>query len=155
MMDVFTPKKRSIVMSRIRGQDNRSTERRFAAMLSARGIAGWTRRAPDVMGRPDIYFPRFRIALFLDGCFWHACPRCFTMPATNRAFWSRKIDMNIRRDRLVTQRLRRSGVQVFRLWEHEIEESTNHLFQTLDIVMNRERQSKLFTVTARRRQRSL
>lgn len=135
-MDVFSPRKRSLVMARIRGGDNRSTERRLAAMLRARGIAGWTLRAPDVVGRPDVYFTEARIAIFVDGCFWHACPRCFTMPRHNRAFWARKIRANLRRDRFVRRALRRAGVRVLRLWEHDVERYSSRVQRLLSLLLS-------------------
>jgi len=126
-VDVFSKSKRSDVMSRIRGRDNRSTERKLAALLRAHGVAGWKLRTPDVIGRPDVYFPDWRIAVFIDGCFWHGCPRCFTMPAQNRPFWKSKIARNVERDRLVTTSLRKAGVMVLRLWEHDLERRTRRL----------------------------
>jgi DNA mismatch endonuclease, patch repair protein len=129
--DVFSKPKRSEVMSRIRGRDNRSTERRLAALLRAYGVAGWRLRAPDVIGRPDVYFPVSRVAVFIDGCFWHGCPRCFIMPHQNRPFWKNKIAGNIKRDRLVTISLRKTGVVVLRLWEHDLERRTKRLNSAL------------------------
>ncbi len=126
-MDVFSKAKRSEVMSRIRGADTKSTERRLAALLRAHGVAGWRLRDPNVLGRPDIYFSKARIAVFVDGCFWHGCRRCFTMPAQNRPFWKSKIAGNIQRDRLVNRRLKRAGTLVIRLWEHELERETPRL----------------------------
>src|SRR5215510_5296891 len=131
MPDVFSKSKRSQVMSRIRGGDNRSTERALAALLRAHHISGWTLRARGVLGRPDIYFPTQRLAIFVDGCFWHGCRRCFIMPAQNRAFWREKIGRNIARDRTVTRSLQRSGAMVLRLWEHDIERRTPKLFAVL------------------------
>lgn len=119
-------------MSRIRGSDNRSTERALAALLRAHRIGGWKLRSPTVMGRPDIYFPERRVAVFVDGCFWHGCHRCFIMPVQNRQFWSAKIARNVRRDRTVTANLKRSGVTVLRLWEHDIEHRTARLIATLE-----------------------
>jgi DNA mismatch endonuclease (patch repair protein) len=130
-VDVFSKAKRSEVMSRIRGSDNRSTERKLAALLRAHGVAGWRLRSPEVIGRPDVYFPESRIAVFIDGCFWHGCPRCFIMPVQNRPFWKGKIARNVKRDRLVTASLRKSGVVVLRLWEHDLERRTRRLSATL------------------------
>jgi len=126
-MDVFSRKKRSEVMSRIRGRGNRSTERRMAAILRANRISGWKLHASDVPGRPDIFFPDLRTAVFLDGCFWHACKRCFTKPVHNSSFWQKKILGNVRRDRKVTRALKRQGVRVIRIWEHDLEKRTDTL----------------------------
>jgi len=70
--------------------------------------------------RPDFVFPKLRIAVFVDGCFWHGCPLHATQPKQNAEFWSRKIAANQTRDRLVTRQLRARGWRVLRLWEHEL-----------------------------------
>src|SRR5688500_1907499 len=84
MPDVFTPAKRSHVMSRIRGRGNKDTELALAALLRRNGIAGWRRHQP-VFGKPDFVFPKLRLAIFVDGCFWHCCPGHSNLPVNNRA----------------------------------------------------------------------
>jgi DNA mismatch endonuclease (patch repair protein) len=74
-----------------------------------------------LIGRPDFVIPRARVAVFIDGCFWHGCPDHFTMPVTRRAFWKRKIENNRARDAMVAETLRAEGWRVVRVWEHEIE----------------------------------
>lgn len=71
------------------------------------------------MVRPDIAFTRYRVAVFVDGCFWHCCPYHRQTPATNRAFWVAKLADNVARDRLQTQVLSQAGWLVVRVWEHE------------------------------------
>jgi DNA mismatch endonuclease, patch repair protein len=131
-MDVFTPAKRSDVMSRIRSRGNRSTDRKLAAMLRARKISGWKMHTSTVMGCPDFYFPFHRIAVFVDGCFWHACKKCFQMPASNRIFWATKIFKNTKRDREVTRALKRAEVRVLRIWEHDLEKKTHRVRRLID-----------------------
>ncbi len=133
-MDVFSKSKRSEVMSRIRGRGNRSTERAMAALLRTQRITGWRRHPTRVFGRPDFYFPRLRAAVFLDGCFWHACRCCFKMPARNRLFWEEKIRRNRSRDRLVDRTLNASGIRVLRLWEHDLERRTPRLSYLLSVL---------------------
>jgi|SRR5208282_2483183 len=118
MADVFTKAKRSEVMSRIRGGGNKDTELALAKLLRRHGITGWRRNQP-VFGKPDFVFPKFKLALFVDGCFWHGCPKHATKPKNNRVFWRRKLSANKARDRLVTRALRRAGWRVLRIWEHE------------------------------------
>jgi DNA mismatch endonuclease, patch repair protein len=117
--DVFTVEQRSAVMARIRSRGNRATELRFIALLKSAGITGWRRNWP-LFGRPDFVFPRARVAVFLDGCFWHACPRHYNAPAQNAEFWQRKRDANRRRDHLVTRTLKSRGWRVVRIWEHAL-----------------------------------
>jgi DNA mismatch endonuclease, patch repair protein len=133
-MDVFSKRKRSEVMARIRGRGNKSTEHRMAALLRAYHIAGWKLHPPDVFGCPDIYFPYLRIAIFLDGCFWHACKKCFKMPAQNRPFWEEKFHKNLRRDRLVNRTLKKDGIKVVRLWEHDIEKNTSRVADVIEML---------------------
>ena len=78
-------------------------------------------------GRPDFVFPRQRLAVFVDGCFWHGCPKHSNMPANNRAFWMKKLTGNQTRDRLVTRTLRKNGWRVLRIWEHELKKPARAL----------------------------
>ena len=116
MPDVFTKAKRSEVMSRIRGRGNKETELALAKLLRASSIKGWRRHQP-IFGKPDFIFQKARLAVFVDGCFWHGCPKHATKPKNNRSFWRRKLSANKTRDRLVTQTLRRTGWRVIRIWE--------------------------------------
>jgi DNA mismatch endonuclease (patch repair protein) len=119
MVDVFTQRKRSEVMSRIRSRDNRDTELLLASLLRRNGIWGWRRHA-EIKGRPDFSFRRTKVAVFVDGCFWHCCPKCGNMPANNREFWRVKLGKNKARDKLVNTTLRAQGWSVLRVWEHEL-----------------------------------
>jgi DNA mismatch endonuclease (patch repair protein) len=117
--DIFTPAKRSAVMSAVRGKGNKSTELRLVEIFRAQKITGWRRHA-KVFGSPDIVFPKLKLAVFVDGCFWHGCPEHGTLPATNREFWETKITRNRERDREVNRELKKRGWRVLRLWEHEL-----------------------------------
>ena len=166
MADVFTKRKRSEVMARIRGRGNKDTELALARLFRRHGITGW-RRHVEVRGekvevrrkagrtshlagprgqrsvmsrrrvatlhasrsaqranptkpfrvRPDFVFLQSRAAVFVDGCFWHGCPRHATKPKNNAAFWRKKLAGNKRRDTLVTRTLRKAGWRVVLLWE--------------------------------------
>lgn len=106
-------------MSRIRDAGNKGTELRLIEVFRAHGITGW-RRGSKLPGRPDFVFPLLRAAVFVDGCFWHGCPRHATQPKTNAAFWRDKIATNKARDRRVNRALRGRGWSVIRIWEHEL-----------------------------------
>ena len=116
MADVFTKAKRSAVMALIRSRGNKATELRMIALFREHGIAGWRRNA-RVFGKPDFVFRVAKVAVFVDGCFWHGCPRHGTMPRNNRAFWKAKFARNAARDRDVTRTLRKAGWRVLRVWE--------------------------------------
>ena len=119
MTDVFSVRKRSDIMSRVRGEGNRATEMAMVALFGRHGITGWRRHTP-VFGKPDFVFPRHRLAIFVDGCFWHSCPRHRNPPTSNVAFWEEKLARNRTRDRLVTRKLRQHGWLVMRIWQHEL-----------------------------------
>jgi DNA mismatch endonuclease, patch repair protein len=106
-------------MSRIRSQGNAATELRFIRLLKDFGITGWRRRY-RLIGKPDFVFLKFRLAVFVDGCFWHGCSRCYNEPKSNRAFWRRKIVANRKRAVSVKRELRKSRWRVFRIWQHEL-----------------------------------
>jgi DNA mismatch endonuclease (patch repair protein) len=89
------------------------------------------RSVPTFRVKPDFVFLKSRTAIFVDGCFWHGCPKHATKPANNRAFWRRKLTGNKTRDRVVNRALRRAGWKVVRIWECELQKakkrSTPHL----------------------------
>jgi DNA mismatch endonuclease (patch repair protein) len=127
MPDVFTKEKRSQVMSRIRGSGNKQTEVALARIFRSNGINGW-RRNQSIFGKPDFVFRKARVAVFVDGCFWHGCPQHGTMPKANRQFWQKKLSSNKNRDQLVNQTLRDAGWKVVRIWEHELAQKNRPRF---------------------------
>jgi len=119
MADVFTKSKRSEVMSRIRGRGNKDTELALIKLFRQHGITGW-RRHLKVFGKPDFAFKEKRLAVFVDGCFWHGCRRHCKVPVGNHAFWEKKLSANRERDRRVNRVLRKEGWRVVRIWEHSL-----------------------------------
>jgi len=106
-------------MSCIRGHGNKDTELALIRLFRLQGITGWRRHRP-LLGKPDFVFPKLRLAVFVDGCFWHGCPLHSTKPKNNAAFWDKKLAANKVRDRNVTGILRKEGWRVLRIWEHEL-----------------------------------
>src|SRR5881394_1968482 len=86
------------------------------ALFRAQGITGWRLNA-RVFGKPDFVFRRGRVAVFVDGCFWHGCPRHATKPANRAEWWAAKLARKAQRDRDVTRTLRKAGWTVLRIWE--------------------------------------
>lgn len=123
MADVFSKQKRSLIMAAVKSKGNKATELKFASILRRNKICGWRRNLP-VMGNPDFVFPKFRIAVFVDGCFWHGCPKHLRRPKANDSYWRRKILRNQNRDRQVNRLLRRAGWRVLRVWEHELRDES-------------------------------
>jgi DNA mismatch endonuclease, patch repair protein len=133
MADVFSPLQRSRIMAKVRSSGNQSTELRLIQIFKAFKIHGWRRRAP-IFGSPDFVFPRERLAVFVDGCFWHCCHLHGSLPASNRNFWKRKLARNRERDRLVTRELKKKGWIVLRIWQHELkmpDEIAHKVWQSL------------------------
>ena len=114
--DTLTADERSERMSRVRGRGNLSTELRMIALMRAAGITGW-RRGASLPGKPDFIFRAAKVAVFVDGCFWHGCPHYGRTPKTRVAFWAAKLARNAQRDRTVSRALRASGWTVLRVWE--------------------------------------
>jgi len=118
-MDVFSRQKRSEIMSRVKSRGNAATEQRLIRFFKQYGVTGWRRRH-SLFGQPDFVFPKLRVAVFVDGCFWHSCPQHCTWPTSNRLFWLAKLARNRARDRLVNRTLRNAGWRVLRIWQHEL-----------------------------------
>lgn len=114
-----TTPERSALMSKVKGSGNRSTEMAMVALLRSYGLSGWRRHLP-LPGKPDFVFRARKVVVFVDGCFWHGCARCYTKPRSNIDFWEAKVAANIRRDRRVARELRRDGWCVIRVWEHSL-----------------------------------
>ncbi len=117
MSDVLTSKQRSYCMSQIKGS-NTKPENRLRKALWSRGLR--YRIKNKLPGKPDVVLPRFKIAVFVDGCFWHKCPEHFKSPKTNKDFWQKKIAENVERDKVNNKKLESIGWTVFRFWEHDI-----------------------------------
>ncbi|MEW8692905.1 MAG: very short patch repair endonuclease [Candidatus Thiodiazotropha endolucinida] len=116
-MDILNPDQRSRCMSRIRGK-NTKPELKLRKALWAVGLR--YRLKNQLPGRPDIVFPGKKVAIFIDGCFWHRCPEHFKAPVQNAEFWAKKIERNVERDREVEQQLIAIGWHILRFWEHDI-----------------------------------
>lgn len=116
MADTLSIAERSNRMSRVRGACNESTELCLLRLLRAARIRGW-RRGVALVGKPDFVFRRERVIVFVDGCFWHGCPRHARIPKSRLAFWVPKLARNKARDRVVNRALREAGWRVLRVWE--------------------------------------
>lgn len=119
MTDWLSREQRSRNMASIRSKGNATTEIAFVRLLRAAKISGWRRHA-DLPGKPDFVFPASRIAIFIDGCFWHGCAKCYRLPEDNRRYWRAKVRSNRSRDLLRNRQLRTLGWRVMRIWEHSL-----------------------------------
>ena len=121
MTDVLTSAQRRHCMSRIRRRDT-TPEVRLRKALWALGLR--YRLGSKLPGKPDLVFAANRVALFVDGCFWHLCPEHAVRPKSNQHFWQQKLEANVERDRRNDCELRSLGWRVIRIWEHEIKSDT-------------------------------
>ena len=122
MADVLTATQRSYNMSKIRS-DKTGPELQFRNLLISSGFRDFEMQPSEIFGKPDFYFPDIKVAIFVDGCFWHGCTECYKEPKTNAKFWKTKIKKNIERDGLVNKRLKEAGIKVIRIKEHKIKNS--------------------------------
>lgn len=118
MVDVHSSKQRSYNMSRIRSRDT-GPEIKLRKLLFSEGLRGY-RISAKLPGKPDIVFRKYKLAVFIDGCFWHKCPKCFISPETRKKFWHDKIKSNVERDNKINRILEKDGWTVVRFWEHDV-----------------------------------
>jgi len=135
MADSFSKQKRSEIMSKIRSK-NTKLEVDFRKRIWRKGLR--YRLHYSVSGKPDLVFPSKKIAVFIDSCFWHKCPKHFRQPKTNLDYWVPKINRNVERDRETTKRLKREGWEVLRFWEHEIKRNRDKCVETVGKTWTRE-----------------
>jgi DNA mismatch endonuclease (patch repair protein) len=108
--------------------------------LHRRGLRYFVHRQPlpGLRRTADLVFPRARVAVFVDGCFWHGCPEHHTVAKTNAGFWAEKVERNRKRDRETDTRLRNAGWTVVRLWEHTgVREASDRVSEVLQILRTR------------------
>ncbi|MGH9556798.1 MAG: very short patch repair endonuclease [Terriglobales bacterium] len=120
-MDTVDRATRSRYMAAVKSRGNESTEKKMVRLLKRHGLLGWRRHYP-LAGTPDFCWPRQRLALFVDGCFWHGCPRCYKTPRSNVRYWKAKVAGNRNRDHRIDSLLRSSGWAVARVWECRLQD---------------------------------
>lgn len=128
MTDVFDRGKRSEIMRAVKSSKNKSTEEKLIAYFKENGVTGW-RRNYKVFGKPDFVFPKLRIAIFTDGCFWHGHNCRNTRPEQNKEYWRRKIARNMARDADVISHLEILRWNVIRIWECELTKKNRALLK--------------------------
>ena len=117
MADKVSPEVRSRIMSHIRGKD---TKPEIAVRRTVWGMGiRYRLHSRAVPGTPDLSNRSRRLAVFVDGCFWHGCPRCYREPQTNTVFWREKVERNRKRRRVVRKDLKMQGFRVAEIWEHD------------------------------------
>lgn len=118
-MDTFSKEVRSQIMRAVKSRGNKSTELALIGLFKKHSIIGW-RRKSKVFGNPDFFFPKLKLVVFADGCFWHGCKCKTKSPKSNVEYWKKKIKRNIARDKLVNKELKEHGYLVVRIKECQI-----------------------------------
>ena len=136
-MDDISREQRHRCMSSVRSRDTKP-EIVLRQELWHNGIRGY-RLHSHLAGHPDLYFPGAKLVVFVDGCFWHGCPKCKTIPSTRKEFWSRKIRTNRERDRMVDSKLVQSGIIVVRIWEHEVLDGPEQCLKRIATILEERR----------------
>lgn len=128
MADTFDKEKRSDIMRSVRSSGNKSTELRLISFFRANGVTGWKRKYP-VKGHPDFVFMEKKVAIFVDGCFWHGHDCRNTRPRQNEDYWSKKRSHNIAHDQDVNDMFVKRGWTVIRIWECELKKKNEGLLR--------------------------
>ena len=112
-------------MSSIKGRDT-LLELNFEKILKSFGLR-FKRNVQDLPGKPDVVFRKRKIVIFVDGCFWHGCKKHFSLPKSNKWFWARKIEGNIKRDVIINKFYKTVGWRVFRVWQHDVTKNSKKI----------------------------
>ena len=126
MSDIYTLEKRSSVMKAVKSRNTKSTELKMIEIFKELHIIGWRRTYP-LIGKPDFVFPKKRIAIFVDGCFWHGHDCRNVTPSDNAEFWEAKRLYNKKHDEEVTQTLVEKNWTIIRIWECELKKKNREL----------------------------
>ena len=119
MADIFNNEKRSEIMRKVKSKKNKSTELRLIDIFKQNGITGWKRNYP-VKGHPDFVFLKEKVAVFVDGCFWHGHDCRNTRAAENKEQWQKTCERNMKNDKDVTVMYEARRWKVLRIWECEL-----------------------------------
>ncbi|MFH0802647.1 MAG: very short patch repair endonuclease [bacterium] len=141
---------RGQLMSRVRSTGNQTTEKRLAGLLREARLSGWRRHQP-LLGRPDFAWPKAKVAVFVDGCFWHGhdCGKNVS-PKTNAVAWQEKTRRNKARDRLVDRTLRRQCWLVIRIWECQLAKNPDKCISRIRKALRRRKDVSTFTARSSR-----
>ena len=119
--DPMDRQQRSAQMAKVRSIGNKSTEAVVESALKEADLRDWEKHPQNILGKPDFFFPHYKLVIFVNGCFWHCCHIC-KRPVPRSEYWKNKIDGNRRRDNRIHKILRQEGYHVMRIWEHELKD---------------------------------
>ena len=129
MADIFSKKKRSEIMSKIRSKETKLE----IALRKELWKAGYRYRknASGYFGKPDVLLKKYKTVIFVDSCFWHGCKKHLRLPETNKNFWKEKIERNIKRDKEVNSHYKKIGWKVIRIWEHQLNKNQSEVLRRI------------------------
>lgn len=127
MTDTVSKKKRSEIMSRVKGKDSK-IEILFRKELWKQNFR-YRKNSSGYFGKPDLALPKYKTVIFIDSCFWHGCKKHCRMPSSNVAYWTHKIERNKNRDKQVNNFYRKKGWNLLRIWEHSIKNDFGNCVQ--------------------------
>jgi DNA mismatch endonuclease (patch repair protein) len=131
MADKHSKEVRSYNMSRVKNK-NTLPEMFVRKKLHALGFR-YRLHNKDLPGKPDIVLKKYNTAIFINGCFWHKCPKCNpSMPVSNAEFWKTKIDSNVQRDEMNIKRLKKEGWNVITVWECELKKNAEQVLHSIE-----------------------
>lgn len=133
MTDIFSKKKRSEIMSKVRSKDSK-IEIEFRKKLWSAGFR-YRKNATKYFGKPDLVLRKYKTVIFIDSCFWHGCKKHGSMPQTRKRFWEAKIERNKQRDKEVSKHYKKTGWKIFRIWEHKIKASPEKIIEEMGMLM--------------------
>lgn len=123
-MSTWSPKTRSEVMAAIRSSGTKPELALQGIVRRALPRFKFQLHPTSLPGRPDLFLPSLRLAIFVQGCFWHSCPEHGNIPQSNVDYWVPKLRANASRDHRVERRLRNEGLSVWHIWEHDLQYAT-------------------------------
>lgn len=127
MTDNLSPSDRKKTMTAVKGKGTK-LERKLWSMLAGMHLREWRKNPAGITGNPDVIFPERRVAIFVDGCFWHKCPICNRkLPQANRGYWETKLNRNVELGAIHQAILLKEGWQVVRIWEHEFKTTSSRV----------------------------
>lgn len=141
MVDIFSRKKRSEIMSKVRNKDSK-IEIEFRKKLWKAGFR-YRKNSTKYFGKPDIVLKKFQTVIFIDSCFWHGCKKHGSMPQVRKKFWEKKLERNKQRDREVNRYYKKIGWKIIRIWEHNLK---NNSEKSLNTIL-----AKLFSIKFRKK----
>jgi len=134
-MDIFSRKKRSEIMSKVRNKDSK-IEILFRKEIWKAGFR-YRKNPTNYFGKPDLVLKKYKTVVFVDSCFWHGCKRHREFPKTRKRFWENKISGNIKRDKKVNSHYKKVGWSIIRVWEHDVKNNLNKIVSKVTTGLNK------------------